>query len=76
MYLKFDSEKGKEMLINAYSKLNKESLKARIVVEPNATKRNQYHRDFTRILYSPSFRRLQGKMQILGIQNDAFLGIA
>ena len=30
MYLKFDSEKGKEMLINAYSKLNKESLKARI----------------------------------------------
>lgn len=72
MYLKFDSVVGKEMLIKAYSKLNKESLKARSVVEPNATERNQYHRDFTRILYSPSFRRLQGKMQILGIQNDAF----
>ena len=36
------------------------------------TQRNPYHRDFTRILYSSSFRRLQGKMQILGIQNDAF----
>ena len=53
MYLKFDSEKGKKMLIKAYSKLNKESLKARSVKDPNATEPNQYHRDFTRILYSP-----------------------
>lgn len=31
-----------------------------------------YHRDYTRIMYSSSFRRLQGKMQLLGIKNDQF----
>ena len=31
-----------------------------------------YHRDYSRILYSSSFRRLQGKMQILGIESTAF----
>ncbi len=34
--------------------------------------RDPYQRDFTRILYSSSFRRLQGKMQILGIESSAF----
>lgn len=34
--------------------------------------RNPYQRDFTRILYSSSFRRLQGKMQILGVEHDRF----
>lgn len=72
MYKKLDSKGGKKLLIKAYSKLNTEYLKERCVKESNATERNQYHRDFTRILYSPSFRRLQGKMQILGIQNGAF----
>lgn len=32
----------------------------------------QFHRDYTRIMYSSSFRRLQGKMQMLGIKNDQF----
>lgn len=31
-----------------------------------------FQRDFTRIMYSSSFRRLQGKMQLLGINNDQF----
>lgn len=31
-----------------------------------------FHRDYTRIMYSSSFRRLQGKMQMLGIKNDQF----
>ena len=31
-----------------------------------------YQRDYSRIMYSSSFRRLQGKMQLLGIQNDQF----
>lgn len=31
-----------------------------------------FHRDYSRILYSSSFRRLQGKMQILGIESTAF----
>jgi dGTPase len=32
----------------------------------------EFQRDFTRILYSSSFRRLQGKMQLLGIKEDQF----
>ena len=35
-------------------------------------KRNPYQRDYARILYSSAFRRLQGKMQILGIETSAF----
>ena len=31
-----------------------------------------YQRDYARIMYSSSFRRLQGKMQLLGIRNDQF----
>lgn len=34
--------------------------------------RNIYMRDYARILYSPSFRRLQGKMQLLGIDSTHF----
>lgn len=29
--------------------------------------RHQYHRDYARLIYSSAFRRLQGKMQLLGI---------
>ena len=36
------------------------------------TTRNPYQRDYARILYSAAFRRLQGKMQILGIETSAF----
>lgn len=34
--------------------------------------RNPFQRDYARILYSSSFRRLQGKMQVLGIESTAF----
>jgi len=34
--------------------------------------RNDYERDYARILYSSSFRRLQGKMQLLGIDHTSF----
>jgi|LGOV01.1.fsa_nt_gb dGTPase len=34
--------------------------------------RNRYMRDYARILYSSSFRRLQGKMQLLGIDHTHF----
>ena len=34
--------------------------------------RNDFQRDYARVLYSPSFRRLQGKMQIVGIKSSAF----
>ena len=38
----------------------------------NSRSRNDFQRDYTRILYSSSFRRLQGKMQILGVEFDQF----
>lgn len=31
-----------------------------------------FQRDYARIMYASSFRRLQGKMQLLGIRNDQF----
>ncbi len=34
--------------------------------------RNPYFRDYGRIMYSSSFRRLQGKMQLLGIEQTNF----
>lgn len=40
--------------------------------EPRKRKDGEWQRDYTRIIYSSSFRRLQGKMQLLGIQNDQF----
>lgn len=36
------------------------------------SKRADFQRDYTRILYSSAFRRLQGKMQILGVQSSAY----
>lgn len=33
----------------------------------------EFQRDFTRILYSSSFRRLQGKMQLFAVQSDQFI---
>lgn len=35
-------------------------------------KRDVYRRDYARVLYSSSFRRLQGKMQLLGIDHTNF----
>ena len=42
--------------------------------EPDMRERAEgnFQRDFTRIMYSSSFRRLQGKMQLLGIKTDRF----
>lgn len=34
--------------------------------------RDEYRRDYSRVLYCSSFRRLQGKMQLLGIDNTNF----
>lgn len=35
--------------------------------------RDAYMRDYARVLYSSSFRRLQGKMQLLGLSNTDFI---
>ena len=33
----------------------------------------EFQRDYTRILYASSFRRLQGKMQLFAVQSDQFI---
>lgn len=56
-----------------YEVLQNDSLKERQYGESKVEEgRSEYARDYARILYSSSFRRLQGKMQILGIESTAF----
>jgi len=55
-----------------YELLNSPSLIDREFGEDGYSKRDPFQRDYTRILYSSAFRRLQGKMQVLGIQSTAF----
>lgn len=71
-FFRFSSQDGTDFLKTSYQKLDNIAIRGREHPEDGNTKRNEYHRDFTRVLYSPAFRRLQGKMQILGIRNDAF----
>lgn len=59
-------------IINQYKLINKSSLKKREYSIFGYSIRDDYQRDYARILYSPSFRRLQGKMQINGIKSNAF----
>lgn len=63
--------------LREYVRENYDSLKnlhKRIYKEKSDSdrERNDYQRDYSRILYSTSFRRLQGKMQLLGIENHKF----
>ena len=68
------TKREKDFLTKSYKHLEADTLLEREHVDRIADTniRNAYHRDYTRILYSSSFRRLQGKMQILGVQSDAF----
>lgn len=68
---KFDEETRKAVYA-LYQKLQDENFKKRKVPEPIREGRSEYSRDYARILYSSSFRRLQGKMQILGVESTAF----
>ncbi|MFQ9512706.1 MAG: deoxyguanosinetriphosphate triphosphohydrolase family protein [Clostridia bacterium] len=55
------------------SQLKMDCIANRIYTEETRDRvEGSFQRDFTRIMYSSSFRRLQGKMQLLGIQNDQF----
>lgn len=42
------------------------------IVGPGSRQRNEFWRDYARVLYSSSFRRLQGKMQLLGVNQTGF----
>lgn len=55
--------------------LESDVLKKRLNVESQNRNRpdGEYQRDYTRILYASSFRRLQGKMQLFAVQSDQFI---
>lgn len=56
---------GKQLNCDCMSeKVNEEETRQRI--------EGEFQRDFSRIMYSSSFRRLQGKMQLLRVKNDQF----
>jgi len=61
-----------DKIMEQYSKLQTDNCKSREFEEDRAEERSEYSRDYARILYSSSFRRLQGKMQILGVESTAF----
>lgn len=63
-------QKQIDEIIRQYNSI--ESLSGREFDESDLSERNEFQRDYARILYSPSFRRLQGKMQINGVKSDAF----
>src|SRR5690625_1674305 len=64
--------KIKEFVAELYNTLNEKEMKDRRHEERTGRERNPFQRDYSRILYSSSFRRLQGKMQLLGVQEDKF----
>ncbi|MDH8679930.1 dNTP triphosphohydrolase [Fusibacter bizertensis] len=67
------SDRGAEYIISQYKKLI--DLDKRISKEnkySNQRERNPYQRDYSRILYSTSFRRLQGKMQLMSVDSLRF----
>lgn len=61
-----------EEIVEQYQLITNENLVKREFKNEGYPDRDEYQRDYARILYSPSFRRLQGKMQIMGIKSDAF----
>lgn len=69
--LKLDKSQISE-IIRQYRLLINPKLQEREYGNDGYSQRNPYDRDYSRILYSAAFRRLQGKMQILGINSSAF----
>ena len=68
------SQNDKKEIMRQYGLLDHPVLKERenMAAAGGYNPRDDFQRDFTRVLYSSAFRRLQGKMQILGIQSTAF----
>lgn len=66
------TDEQKHNIKTQYMLLCKDKLLEREYKNDDFSPRNNYQRDYARILYSPSFRRLQGKMQIVGVNASAF----
>lgn len=69
------NKKDQEFIWKLYNKLQHPEFEDRINGNEgiqSTIDRPEFSRDYARILYSSSFRRLQGKMQVLGIESTAF----
>lgn len=74
---KMDGEKKflkdeQDYILEQYNIIKGLNCRAFVNESRNEDSRNEWQRDFARILYSSSFRRLQGKMQLLGLTTDQF----
>ena len=67
----FDKE-TKEYALQEEAKLESLTYRETILTDSRSTNRDELMRDYARVLYSSSFRRLQGKMQLLGIDSNKF----
>lgn len=66
------NKEGLKELLESQKKLLTITGKLRLHVEENQRGRNDYQRDYSRVMYSNSFRRLQGKMQLMPVKADRF----
>ncbi len=66
------NKEHKEELVRQYNLLDNPILQKREHQSKDYRARADFQRDYQRILYSNSFRRLQGKMQVLGVRSEAF----
>ena len=62
-----------EYLKRKYLELNKDTFETRFEIEKNSEdavkiNRNPFQKDYARLIHSSSFRRLQGKMQLLDVK--------
>ena len=62
----------KEFAKNEEKKLINLNKRETAITDSRDSGRDEFMRDYARILYSSSFRRLQGKMQLLGINSTNF----
>lgn len=61
----------KRFFDNQYLPLKELEIRS-FVESKNDRNRNNYSRDYARLLYSNSFKRLQGKMQLFSVTPDKF----
>lgn len=66
------TESQKKGLWDQYNILRQPIFEEREHQEKCRNDRSSFQRDYARILYSSSFRKLQGKMQVLGVKSSAF----
>lgn len=66
------SNETKEFALELEEVANRFSYRLDLSIDDSCRERDKFERDYARVLYSSSFRRLQGKMQLLGVDHTSF----